>query len=276
MIVCNLQGGFGNHLLCYFLGCILADKFKTLIHLNSNSICNDKLLQRKDTRETIFKIVNQNYISLCNPTNINKINIDSFEQYISILDNENLNSDVYINIVGAGTLSFYINYIDILKKYYMINNVKNEKSIIISLRLGMGSNEVCSPSPFENELRLPFEYYKKAIEYFLTINPNINNLIICSDNYTDNFIHNFKIYNNLNIVFCSDKNTLEQFAYITNADYFISSNSTFSLLGALLNTTGINTIPNFKESNAVYPGKINEIYSNILNINTNNCIKIEL
>ena len=75
---------------------------------------------------------------------------------------------------------------------------------------------------------------------------------------------------------CSDKNTLEQFEYIVNADYFISSNSTFSLLGALLNTTGINTIPNFKGSDAVYPGEINKRYSNVLNINSSNCIKIEI
>ena len=276
MIYCNLQGGFGNHLLCYLLGCIVSNKFKVSIRLNSNNIFNDTLIQRKDTRETIFKVENPNYIALHSPNNNNKFNVDSFEQYIAILNKDVLDSDVYINIIGADSLSFYIPYLDILKKYLIIKNVKNENSIVISLRLGMGPNEIVSPSPFENELRLPFEYYKKAIEYFLTINPNINNLIICSDNFTDDFVCKFKIYNNLNLVLCSDKNTLEQFEYIVNADYFISSNSTFSLLGALLNTTGINTIPNFKGSDAVYPGEINKRYSNVLNINSSNCIKIEI
>ena len=54
MIYCNLQGGFGNHLLCYLLGCIVSNKFKVSIRLNSNNIFNDTLIQRKDTRETIF------------------------------------------------------------------------------------------------------------------------------------------------------------------------------------------------------------------------------
>jgi hypothetical protein len=279
MIICNLTGGFGNHLLCYFLGCILAEKLNKKIYINSNAIKNDSLSQRKDTRETIYKVVNIQYIS--NKFYKNKdVKINSFEEYLNILnrklDDYLLNSNFIIDIIGADSLSFYIDYLDIIKKYIILNNRKNENSIVISLRLGMGTNEVAQPSPFENELRLPFEYYKKAIEYFTSINKNINKLIICSDNFTDDFICNFKIYNNLNIIFCSDKNTLEQFEYIVSADYFISSNSTFSLVGAILNTSGITTIPNFKESNAVYPGKNNSRYSDVLNINSNNCVKILL
>ena len=280
MIQCILQGGFGNHLLCYFLGCILAEKLNTKIHIKSNVIKNDTLTQRKDTRETIYKVVNIQYISDNFYEDKNVIKINKVEEYLNILkmnsNNYSLNTNFIINIITADSLSFYNNYLDIIKKYIVLNNHKNENSIVISLRLGMGPNEVAQPSPFENELRLPFEYYKKAIEYFTSINKNINKLIICSDNFTDDYICNFKIYNNLNIIFCSDKNTLEQFEYIVSADYFISSNSSFSLVGAILNTSGITTIPNFKESNAVYPGKDNRRYSDILNINSNNCVKILL
>jgi hypothetical protein len=278
MIQCNLKGGFGNHLLCYFLSCILAEKINTKIYINSNAIENDSLSQRKDTRETIYKVVNTQYISTNFIANNNIIEINSVEEYLNILnrnlDNYLLNTNFIVNIIGVHSLSFYTNYLDIIKKYIILNNYKNQNSIVISLRLGMGQNEIAQPSPFEKELRLPFKYYKKAIEYFMLINKNIDKLIICSDNFKDDFICNFKIYNNLNIIFCSDKNTLEQFEYIINADYFISSNSTFSLLGSMLNTSGITTIPNFKESNAVYPGQENSRYSDILNINSDNCIKI--
>ena len=40
MIICNLTGGFGNHLLCYFLGCVLAEKLNKKIYINSNNIAD--------------------------------------------------------------------------------------------------------------------------------------------------------------------------------------------------------------------------------------------
>jgi len=280
MIVCNLQGGFGNHLLCYFLGCIMAEKSNNKIYIKGNTIANDVLKQRKDTRETIYKIINPAYISHTNiESKTNIININTMEKYYNILNNS-LDLEDYtinINIIGADTLSFYVKNIDIIKKYIIINNIKNPNTVVVSLRLGMGANEVAQPSPFEKDLRLPFKYYIKAINYFLEKNMSIDKLVICSDNYTDSYLKNFnEYYKDLNIIFCDDKNTLEQFEYIVSADYFVSSNSTFSLLGALLNETGLTSIPNFNESDAVYPCEINKRYSEILNINSDNCIKISI
>jgi len=36
MIICNLQGGFGNHLLCVALGIILANKYNINIKIVNN------------------------------------------------------------------------------------------------------------------------------------------------------------------------------------------------------------------------------------------------
>jgi hypothetical protein len=279
MIVCNLQGGFGNHLFCYFLGCIMAEKFKNKIYIKGNTIANDQFKQRKDTRETIYKIINPIYISQTNNSIAkNIIHINTIEQYNNILNNSHDLNEIIINInIVSVPIPFYVKNIDIIKKYVIINNIKNTNTIVVSLRLGMGANEVVQPSPFEKDLRLPFTYYIKAINYFLEKNMCIDKLLICSDNYNDNYLKNFnEYYKHLNIIFCDDKNTLEQFEYIVNADYFVSSNSSFSLVGAVLNTTGICTIPNFNESDTIYPCETNKIYSEFYNVNSDNCIKISI
>ena len=278
MIICKLDGGFGNHLYSYFLACILSHKLKQQIYIENNIILNDSLSQRKDTRETIYKIINNDYTINNIPNLYKKITIKSMEEYQNILNIDDIHkSDIVIDKILNVSFSFYNNYYDILQKYIKINNsLKFKNSIIISLRLGMGKNEIAQPSPFEKNLRLPFEYYKKAIQLFRDKNNFINTLIVCSDNFDDNYIDNFKIYSELNVVLCVNKNTLEQFEYIINADYFIASNSSFALFGVFLNRTGLTTIPNFKESNAVYPGKDNTRYSETLNINLDNCTKILL
>ena len=63
MIICKLDGGFGNHLYTFFLACILSNKLKQKIFIEDNIILNDLLSQRKDTRETIYKIINYDYIT---------------------------------------------------------------------------------------------------------------------------------------------------------------------------------------------------------------------
>jgi ADP-heptose:LPS heptosyltransferase len=173
------------------------------------------------------------------------------------------------------SLNFYKENINIIKKYIKINTVNIKNAIVLSLRLGMGENEISNPSPFESDLRLPFEYYKNAIQFFLN-NNFIDTLMICSDNYSDDYLNHFKEYTNLNIVLCNELNTLEQFELIVNADYFISSNSTFSLIGATLNTNGIITMPQFKESNTIYPHESNKKYSELLNLDHVNVVKIDI
>lgn len=262
MIICELKGGFGNHLLNYGLACVLANKYNLKIYIISNAILNDPLYQRNDTRTTIFKVINYNYIDNTS-TLSNIINITTEVQFYNLLNNLDKSKSYKLNIIGT-ILPFYTENINIIKNYTNFDyKLKFPNSIVISLRLGMGKNETGNPSPFIKDLRLPFIYYKKSIEYFLNKNKNINKLIVCSDNFEDNYLQNF--YNldyKLDITLCDKKNTLEQFEIIINADYFISSNSTYSLLASVFNTSGSIITPDFK-------GKYSQ-----LNTNARNCFRM--
>jgi hypothetical protein len=277
MIVLNLQGGFGNHLFIYMLGVILADKNNMKINIIGNNITNDNLNQRADTRTTIFKIINKSYID--NVINLsNTFNIDTVEKYHTcvnmVLDK---NTCYHINIIHLNDMMWFNTHLDIIFKYIMPLKVNcPSNTIVISLRLGMGPNEVAQPSPFESVLRLPFDYYRQSINYFINKNKEIDRLVILADNYTDPYLMNFQEFKDLNTVYMKDTNTLEQFKCIVSSQNFISSNSSFSLVGCLFNKTGVVIIPSFNDSNAVYPGISNSCYSKILNIDRDNVIKIKI
>ena len=276
MLICNLKGGFGNHLMTYFLACILMDKYEIRdIYLELDDV-NKNSFQSIDTQESIFKII-KNVNDKSNEKSCELIEINDIETYFNILNNNikfDKSKNYKINIIHVRDMDFYLNNINIINKYLNFNYYEtNEKMIVLSLRLGMGKNEVVKPSPFEGELRLPFDYYKKAIKFFKNINKNINKLIICSDNFEDEYINNF--YNEFNDIEIElyKKNTLEQFECIINSKFYISSNSSFSLLGALLNKNN-STIPYFKESGSPFPFEFNKPYAKILNVNKPNCHKI--
>lgn len=274
----ELQGGFGNHLLTYFLGCILAHKYDMKLSLISNEIPNDTLDQRSDTRTTIFKVANKQFIT---PFINRGITIDTISMYKSLLS---YGLDKYSNYTITfitDSLSFYTSHINNISTYLIpdIFHVEEDTStsIIVSLRLGMGAAEVAQPSPFEKELRLPFTYYRDAILQCLKLYPTKKTLIILSDNYSSPYIEQFQEFKDLlKIIQYSNKNTYEQFKCIINAHFFISSNSSFSLVGSLLNTKGTVMIPNFIESDSPYPGSDNKRYSTILNIDTSNSVKVSI
>lgn len=275
MIICVLKGGFGNHLLNYGIACVLSHKYDVKIKIISNAIKNDKLEQRNDTRTAINKILNYHYITKDNYQNNNTVNINTEKKYYESLKKINVKKNYKMSIIGTN-LNFYTKHRDILKKYIKLNydcKYKNPNSILISLRLGMGDNEVAGNStPFKDVLRLPFCYYKNSIDYLLKKNNNIEKIIICSDNFTEKYLDNFYTeYNFLDIIKYNDKNTLEQFNFLINADYLISSNSTFSLLACVFNTNGLVITPDFKDHN-----NLNCNGENNLSIDSNNCIKIKI
>jgi len=277
MIILNLKGGFGNHLFIYMLGVILADKNNMKIHIIGNNIANDNLNQRDDTRTTIFKIINESYIdTLINSANT--FDIDTVEKYHTCVNTVlDKNTCYHINIIHINDIMWFDKHLDVISKYIIPLKVNCQSNcIMISLRLGMGENELAQPSPFESVLRLPFDYYRQSINYFINKNKEIDTLVILSDNYTDPYLLNFQEFKDLNMVYMKDSNTLEQFKYIVSSQNFISSNSSFSLLGCLFNIDGISIIPSFNDSNAVYPGITNVSYSKTLNIDRDNIIKIKI
>ena len=248
MLICQLRGGFGNHLLNYGLACVLSHKYSLKIKIISNAIKNDHLEQRIDTRTTLQKIVNYDFITEDEINNSNLINITNEQQFYNLLENLDKSKNYSLNIIGT-RLEFYTKNIDILKVYTKFNYSVNDKNeIFVSLRLGMGLNEVAGhSSPYKNELRLPFIYYKKSIDYFIEKNNNIKKIIICSDNFQDSYLQNFyNTYKQIEIIEYK-KNTLEQFTALINANYFVSSNSTYALLACVFNTKGKVITPYFKE-----------------------------
>jgi len=267
MIICNLQGGFGNHLLCVSLAMILANKYKTKIRINGNG--NGINVFSKDTRNTIFKFINKNIIANENENyNHKNITINNKNEYYGALNNYNYNFNYIINCVHVDELNIYKDNIDIINNNILINKTFDydyENTITISLRLGC-KGEAVYPSPFQNEesVRLPFNYYKIAINNIIQQNININTILICCDNFEDEFIKQFEIYkkSDFNIIF-NKKDTYHQFCDIINSKYFITSLSSFSLWGVLLNNNNC-YVPCFNHNLSI---KKNIITSDAIYIN---------
>jgi len=281
MIGIQTLGGAGNHMLVYFLGCILAYKNKSKIYIISNAIDNDSISQRYDTRMAIYKIAKSEHLS-SSPPDSYTYTITSIRDFYTYLEGGIEPDKNYLINIMPDSINFYLPYLDILT-HYMNPDIFTSKedsntSIFISLRLGMGSAEVAQPSPFSlnhnsGGLRLPFIYYSDVINRCLSLNPSIDRIVILSDNYEDAYIKNFDIFKGrLSILYKKDYNTYDQFKYIINAKYFISSNSSFSLLGTIFNR-GVVFIPNFIDSNSPYPGIENSRYAPVLNVNAPNIIK---
>jgi hypothetical protein len=253
-VIIQVHGGFGNHLISFYLGTILANKNNMKLSINGNSISNDSNTQRNDTRTTIYKLIDSTHVGT--PTGGGRCIISSIKDYLNYMEGYLHKDTNYVMDFLPGSdlnMSFFLDYIQIIKKY-IINDIYTidedmRNSIIISLRLGMGAAEIAQPSPFEYALRLPFKYYNNAINKCLEMNDNIKKIFILSDNYTDEYINHFDIFKDrFQLIYCNTKNTYEQFKYIVNAQYCISSNSSFSIMSSILNETGVVIFPNFKES----------------------------
>ena len=277
-IIVEMQGGFGNHLMAFWLGCILANKNNMNISIKGNAILNDSNIQRNDTRTTIYKLVDPT--KLKSAIGSRAQNISSAEDYLHCLSCDlDKHSNYVVKLIHINNMSFFLPYIPILKKYITSDIYKLEddlsNSIVLSLRLGMGAAEVAQPSPYEGELRIPFKYYHDCISKCLEMKPTINKIFILADNYTDTYINQFDIFKGkLQLIYCNAKNTWEQCKYIVNSHYFINSNSSFSLVSSILNETGVVFIPNFRESDSPFPGIENKRYAAVLNTNAPNSIKM--
>jgi len=81
---------------------------------------------------------------------------------------------------------------------------------------------------------------------------------VCSDNYTDPYID--RVLQNVvskKVIKLEDHNTLEQFNIIVNSRYFISSNSTFSIVATLFQDpeTTVSIFPKYVSSNSIHNGE---------------------
>ena len=266
MIICKLAGGFGNHLLCVSLGIILANKWNTKIKIIGNGEgINDF---SKDTRNTIFKIINKDILIEDNKkiSRRKRVIIINKENYYNIFNNFNINHDYIISCIHIDDMNIYRQNIHIINTYLIINKFFDydyDNTITVSIRLGR-EGEGVYPSPFQDEeaYRLPFEYYKDGINEIMKKKDNITTILICCDNFDDKFIKQFEIFeNNITTVIYNKKNTYYQFCDIINSKYFISSLSTFSLWGVLLNTNN-RYVPFYKNSSNIVKYDKDEFYKN--------------
>ena len=145
-------------------------------------------------------------------------------------------------------LNFYVKNLPSIQEYLNFNNIiyppvddQNQfvtpEDIVISVRLGGGITEhnsfAFSDSP--GSLRIPFEYYQKAIPLF----GKYNRLLICCDNYDSDYL---KQFNYPNTIFLTNFDTVQQFKLILESKRFISSNSSFSIIASIM-TDSITTFP---------------------------------
>lgn len=257
-IICKLQGGFGNHLGNVMLALVFYDKIHMPIYLEGNHIRGDTAYQRNDTRTTIFKVINPSIVTN-SIEGLHSFHINSYDTYLTVLENIHAYThyNLHINIICAGKIKFYRDNLEIISKYITIplppEIFTRKNNIIVSLRLGMGINEVSQPSPFEGVLRVPFIYFKDAISKITEKVGTIDSIFICSDNYTDKFLSNFITEYGDKIILLSDKNTLEQCSVLVHGAHVISSNSSFSLTSTMINTVGDIYLPEFRSSGAAYP-----------------------
>ncbi len=218
---CYLDGGFGNHLLLYLTAKLISLKLNKKLKLSTNIINNDNLIQRNDTRTSLIQ---SNMIKNIEIFNKDEIIFETYELEKVLRQNE------IIGYFSYNTIKNNINFIKnnlINLNFNVIKKLElDENHIVISLRLGMGENEVSS-NIFSGILQLPIKYYTDILDEYSNYT-----IYICSDNYTHKNIEILKLKYS-NIILLNNYNTLEQYKIILNSKIFISSNSSFSLSSIL-------------------------------------------
>lgn len=244
-ILCKLRGGFGNHLSIFMLACILNNKLNSLILLEINNIINDELKMRNDTRTTLPKLINKNYITEKPEINKKNVVVKNEKKYKHILENSSkyIDKNIIINIIHCNKVlpNLFEQEFNNITKYFdipILNYLNYTNTLVISFRLGMGKNEV-APNIFSKNGRgrIESQIYINDINKNITKN-DIDHIIICSDNYTDTFINEVmsKITNtnNINCIYLKNHNTIEHFYVILHSKYFVyNPYSSFAYLGNL-------------------------------------------
>lgn len=274
IIAVKLQGGFGNHLLAYFAAVILAQKQSRVmkIHLIPNELPDDSIPLRQDTRSALRRIVNpymlatkedlaawkqQAYTAVLN---------DIAHYYAFLKEAFPSNTAVYVNLTLIGIhLMDYENHRTALKNAIQWTTLESmaldiqKEDVVVSFRLGMGSAEV-APTVFSafGEHRLPFVYYQKAfadiVASRLPLGHAGGRLIVCSDNFEDAYIQRLlaEYSNAFSTILLVQSDTCTQFACILKANTLVSSNSTFSIVGAILSDAHTIYIPSFPPHGTFY------------------------
>jgi hypothetical protein len=214
MITVNYSGGFGNNIKQYIVGCLIANKYNRKLNIKKHS----HKISHQDSMLGIYKV--------SNPVLNKKIPCDLIE----ICPIKTVVNDMYcpFNIKDIYYIRNFITDTYFNWPQIPINITDND--IVISLRLGM-DNEVVKPSPYSQEypngLRIPFKFYKDILDK----HHQTKRIIICCDDFNNDFINEFNIYPN---TLLAKYNTISQFQIIKQANFIISPHSSFSHMAILL------------------------------------------
>ncbi len=160
----------------------------------------------------------------------------SCENIMDTMDTTNTTntSNIIFDFFSISNISWYLNKIP---REFFGNKISkiNPETIVISVRVGMGNSEV-NPVAFSNiqgSLRIPFSFYRKAIEFF----GKYDKILICCDNFESDYLSQFSIFERC--YYMKNLSTLDQFRLMVFASRIISSNSSFSLMAAVISNATV-------------------------------------
>ena len=255
-VYAHIMGGIGNQFFIYFSSYFFSkrNKAKLLLDINSTKILDLRFKQKMQVHKLknapencslitsavfiLYRIINKiyklpDYISI----KFFKIKFSFFNDIKQKFSenfflNYKMSNNERVYLIGYWQNIKYINFtkipnldLNFKKKQISINS----KTVAIHIR---GKDRINSRSLH----RLASDnFYKKAIKELSKFKIDFNYHI-----FTDNKNYANKVLKKLNIrkkIYIETKinNDLEQFLHLTNYKYYVISNSTFSLLPALIN-----------------------------------------
>ena len=243
--VVYLMGGLGNQLfqLC-FANSLRMNGHKVTVDLSNYSKKNDK--DKIPIREQIFPV---SYFKFDEPSNL----VKSILKFYAKLSNYKFKNVMFVpikrinennlNIVNQGLLNHFVGYwqdlnVILENKSFLIDSLSNDKNLEFSLNatpeLGSTMIHVRRGDYVDINEDLKLDYFSKAIELCSNEIKNFNFNVFTDD---IKWVKDSKIFKNANNIFGSTntkENTIISFSKMLLHENFIISNSTFSLIAAVL------------------------------------------
>ncbi len=257
-----LMGGLGNQIFqLSFANRLKNEGHNIKIDISNYSYPSDDVIQK---RELIFPLsyfgFEQTMNEMLKYKIFSKIRKNSFKNYkffpLKKFNDRNFQDDL------IGKHNLFVGYwqdVDLIKENisFLTQSLSNDKLIFNALNKQKSTNNVMvhvrRKDYLEMKEELSIDYYKNAINI---ANKNIMNFQF--DVFTDDieWVKKQKLFNNAKDVVCSDnsvESTIKDFSRMFSYKHFIISNSTYSLIPAIINEESDSLIiipePWFKNEN---------------------------
>lgn len=214
------HGRYGNQLFMYFFTRLLSEEL------------NFKIINGTNTYDINYNFDQTGRLVYNEPIQeVNEENLNYFDDYLNIINDK---SPRRINVSGfLQVKDIYLKNKNTIKKFYSLNKFNvSQNAVAMHIRLG----DLMMPNHLDH--MLPFEYYKKALEFF----PSFDRINICSDTpnhpYVEYFVKNY----NANVFWGNEKQTI---SFLASHNNLILSQGSFSFWSAFFceGETIVNAIP---------------------------------